>query len=517
MDKKNKKIVPRPELTTLAETDLTKTAEASAGGLLEHIPSINRRNFLKGAGFSISALMLAACSRAPVQNAIPLLIQPEEIVPGQALWYASTCHGCTARCGVLVKNRDGRPIKLEGNSEHPLSQGGLCAVGQSQVLGLYDSLRINQPLAAGQPVSWAEADQSVASAIAASVASGKSIVILTESILSPSTKYHLERFTTTHANARHVTYDPLSSSAILQAQQINFGRPALPQYHFDQADVIVSIDADFLGTWISPVEFTSAWSSRRRPTAKHPEMSYHVQFEGRMSLSGSKADQRFRLSPEEVGATVSQLAVKLASLSGQLSPSGTAGNSAVAQTEIHALAVRLHDAKGESVVLCDSTDVAVQTLVNWINQTLGNYGKTVDIDRPSRQRQGRDADVLALVEELAAGTVQEHSGAGLNAQKLVALTDTPVGGTIDDAYTVAATVRYGAFNAGQRGFLRLAASASAVVIGKALESDGDGTVRILTTDTATDDTQRDSIVAYAVEAVDNSGGGSEVFIEVRFA
>ena len=122
-----------------------------------------------------------------------------------------------------------------------------------------------------------------------------------------------------------------------------------------------------------------------------------------------------------------------------------------------------------------------------------------------------------LVEELAAGTVQEHSGAGLNAQKLIALTDLPTGGTIDDVYTVAATVRYGAFHAGQKGFLRLAASAAAVVIGKALESDGDGTVRILTTDTATDDTQRDSIVAYAVEAVDNSGGGSEVFIEVRFA
>jgi len=122
-----------------------------------------------------------------------------------------------------------------------------------------------------------------------------------------------------------------------------------------------------------------------------------------------------------------------------------------------------------------------------------------------------------LVEELAAGTVREHAGAGLNAQKLVALTDTPVGGTIDDAYTAAATVRYGAFNTGQKGFLRVAASATAIVIGNALESDGDGTVRVLTTDAATDDTQRDSIVAYAVEAVDNSGGGTEVFIEVRFA
>lgn len=121
-----------------------------------------------------------------------------------------------------------------------------------------------------------------------------------------------------------------------------------------------------------------------------------------------------------------------------------------------------------------------------------------------------------LVEEILA-TVQEHSTAAANAQKLVALTDTPTGGTIDDVYTVAATVRYGAFHAGQKGFLRLAASAAAIIVGNQLESAGDGTVRIITADAATDDTQRDAIVAYAVEAVDNSGGGSEVFIEVRFA
>jgi len=121
-----------------------------------------------------------------------------------------------------------------------------------------------------------------------------------------------------------------------------------------------------------------------------------------------------------------------------------------------------------------------------------------------------------LVEEVLA-TVQEHSTAAANAQKLVALTDTPVGGTIDDVYVVGATVRYGAFHAGQIGFLRLAASATAVIVGTPLQSAGDGTVRIQTTDTATDDTQRNSLVAYAVEAVDNSGGGTEVFLKVRFA
>lgn len=122
-----------------------------------------------------------------------------------------------------------------------------------------------------------------------------------------------------------------------------------------------------------------------------------------------------------------------------------------------------------------------------------------------------------LIEELSAGTVQEHSGTALNAQKLFALTDLTLGGTVDDAYAVAATVRYGAFSSGQRAFGRVAVGSVAIVTGDALQSNGDGTVEKLATDTATDDTQRDSIVGYAREAIDNSGGSAEVFIELRVA
>lgn len=122
-----------------------------------------------------------------------------------------------------------------------------------------------------------------------------------------------------------------------------------------------------------------------------------------------------------------------------------------------------------------------------------------------------------LVEELAAGTVQEHSTAASNAQKLFALTNLANGGTIDDAYAVGETCRYGAFHSGQRVFGRVAVGSVAIVIGDALQSNADGTVELLATDTATDDTQRDSVVGYALEAVDNSGGSAEVFIELRVA
>lgn len=122
-----------------------------------------------------------------------------------------------------------------------------------------------------------------------------------------------------------------------------------------------------------------------------------------------------------------------------------------------------------------------------------------------------------LIEELAAGTVQEHSTAAANAQRLFALSDLPVAGTIDDAYAVGTTVRYGAAHSGQEVYSLVAAAASAIVIGDALESAGDGTLRLATADAATDTTQRDSIVGYAIEAIDNSGGGTTARVKVRVA
>jgi len=143
-----------------------------------------------------------------------------------------------------------------------------------------------------------------------------------------------------------------------------------------------------------------------------------------------------------------------------------------------------------------------------------------DIAGQSVHNERLSAAILSpghIVEETTAGLVQVHSTAAANAQKLVALTNLSNGGTPTDAYISGETVRYGAFHSGQKSFLRLAASAPAVVIGDALESAGDGTVRKVVTDAATDGTQRDSIIGYAVEAVNNSGGGSEVFIEARIA
>ena len=144
----------------------TEDRQSSGGDVpstVDHWPlaSSSRRDFLKAAGFTFAIATATGCSRAPLQKAIPLLNQPEQIVPGRSFFYATTCGGCSAGCGVLAKVRDGRPVKLEGNPQHALSQGGLCAVGQASILGLYDAQRLKSPIKAGADATWEVVDREI--------------------------------------------------------------------------------------------------------------------------------------------------------------------------------------------------------------------------------------------------------------------------------------------------------------------------------------------------------------------
>jgi molybdopterin-containing oxidoreductase family iron-sulfur binding subunit len=312
---------------------------------------------------------------------MPYLIQPENVVAGRSQYYASTCGACPAGCGVLGKVRDGRPIKLEGNPEQAISGGATCATGQASILGLYDSLRLKQPLAGGKPSTWADVDREIVGRLR----SAGAVRYLSGTITSPTKQAAIDRFLGQFRDARHVMYDALSASAILDAHQQTHGTRVLPHYRFDRADVIVSFDADFLGTWISPVEFTRDYSARRRP----PERSWHAQFEGRMSLTGSKADRRLRTAPDEMRERLTQLARRIAA--------GKSDGDEVAE--------RLLSAAGRSLVVCGVNDIQAQVVVNYINHLLGNYGRTIDIERPSRQRQGDDRATANLLGEIKSGQV----------------------------------------------------------------------------------------------------------------
>ncbi len=341
---------------------------------------VDRRDFLKVAGFSLAAVTATACQRPGVEKAIPYLTAPDQIVPGRSYDLASTCHGCPARCGILVRCRDGRPIKIEGNPEHPISRGGVCAVGQATVLGLYDSLRLSAPLLQGRPAEWAEVDKFVA----AKLAGAKRVRVVTSTIPSPTTKRSVDAFLAKFEDGKHLVYDVPSCSAIADAHERSHGARAIPHYRFDKADVIVSLDADFLGTWISPVEFTKQWSSRRGVES----MSWVAQLEPRMSLTGSNADQRLRIHPRDIGLILSHLAAALGAPFTGLAPLP------IKRVVFDRLVQRLRG--GTSLVVSGSNRVEDQLLVNYINEQLGNYGKTLDLDAPSNQRQGSDVPARDL-------------------------------------------------------------------------------------------------------------------------
>ncbi len=376
-------------------------------------PWLSRRGFLKAAGFALP-VTLAACHRAPVEQAIPFLVQPETVVPGRSLWYASTCLACEAACGLLVKNRDGRPIKLEGNPEHPLSRGGLCARGQASVLELYDERRLASPRLGGKPVDWQQLDGEVTRQLTGLRIGGGAVRFLTGTVVGPTLKRMIDAFLADFPNARHVMYDPISYSAMLDAHALTHGVRVLPRYRFDLADTIVSFDADFLGTWLAPVEYTAAWQSRRRPTPESPEMSYHVQIEPRLSVTGSKADRRWAIRPGMIAAELANLAEAVARRSGGARRAGLPEMSGIPALEIEALADRLWSARGRGVVVCGVNDLELQLECNRINHLIGAYGATIDLERPSRQAAGDDRELARLVDELEAGDVAALLVAGVN-------------------------------------------------------------------------------------------------------
>jgi Fe-S-cluster-containing dehydrogenase component len=381
-------------------------------------PTIQRRAFLEASGYALFLAALEGCGRTPQRSAMAPLKQLEGAVPGKSNDYASVCGGCTAACGLLVRNRDGRPIKLEGNPDHPLSKGGLCAVGQASVLSLYDSHRLSRPRIRATESPWTEStwdavDVEIKTALAKVRTEGGTVRFLTDTVVSPTRRAAIERFLAGFDAAEHVTYDPLSCSAILDAHAKTHGVRSLPRYRFDLAKVIVSFDADFLGTWIAPVQFTADYQAGRVPQGEPVEMSHHTQFEARMSLTGCNADQRVRLLPGQMGLVLSHLATRMAARADVPIDAALAESPVDAET-LDQLADRLWHARESALVVCGSQDVDVQILCNTINEMLGSYGKTLDLTEPSMQRQGDDGRLATLLDEIRAGKVDALLVAGAN-------------------------------------------------------------------------------------------------------
>src|ERR1700712_94121 len=273
----------------------------SGSGLSAKTP---RRDFLKALGFGVGAVTLAACQKVPVHKSIPYLIKPEEVTPGIANYYVSTYEGHA----ILVKTREGRPIKIEGNPNDLLSKGGLSGQAQASVLDLYDYNRLKNPVLNGNDANWAEIDAFVKNELTAIKAGGKKIRIVSSTVHSPSTLAVIADFIAQYPTAKHINHDAVSYTGIIQANQNSFGKAVLPHYRFDKADIIVSFGADFLGSWISQAEFMNQYvSNRNAKSLEAKKMSRHIQFEAGMSITGTNADVRIPVKPSEEGIAIINL------------------------------------------------------------------------------------------------------------------------------------------------------------------------------------------------------------------
>jgi len=377
--------------------------EATAENLLESDNldegSTKRRDFLKFLGFSVGAATLAACE-TPVNKAIPYLNKPEEVTPGVPNFYASTFFDGTDYASILVKTREGRPIKIVGNKKSKLTSGALNARVNSSVLGLYDSARATGPMKGGEATDWATVDKEVGAALAKLGEAGGSIAILTETIISPSTKKAIAEFATKYGEGvKHVTYDAISASGALEANELCFGVRALPVYDFAAADVVVSFGADFIAGFPNGAANAVGYGKMRDPKSG---MSRHFQFESNMSLAGSNADVRVAIKPSESAAAVISLYNKVAAATGGNTLSG--GTSEYDAT-IAKAAKELVAAKGKGIVVSNSNDAGVQAVVNAINNLLGNYGTTLNMANPLYIKGGVDAEMNQLVADMKGGKV----------------------------------------------------------------------------------------------------------------
>ena len=394
---------------------------------------IARRDFLTIMGASMAMASLS-CARRPVHKIIPYVIQPEEITPGVSNYYASTWPESGA--GILIKVREGRPVKLEGNPDHPMNQGSLSARGQAALLDLYDVDRLREPLqrsregGASRKIGWSEADQIIQSKLKAASSGSNRVRVLSGQTYSPSTRKLIQEFLAACGSASgHVEFEPLSLEEIHEAQAESYGTGLVPHYKFDKAEVVLSLGADFLGTWISPLEYSKGWVKNRKLDSKsgtNAKLSKLYCFESTMTVTGANADERFPVRPGD------ELKVAMAIAHELVGHSTFAGDSSVQKAlsgyepakvaadiglqggagKIAQIAHDLWASRGKGIVVggdlhAKTQDaLALQVAINFLNSLLENEGATVDgTANPDIRPAASFAAFDQLLSDMAAGKV----------------------------------------------------------------------------------------------------------------
>lgn len=367
----------------------TSTQEFADGEFDSFSIKKDRRSFLKIMGFSVSALPLTGCVKIPVRKAIPYLEKQATQYPGVANYFATTFKGSP----VMIKVREGRPIKAEGNKLSVATEGGTDAQIQASILDLYDSNRLRSAFVDGKAVEWEDFDKKLKSAVEAQ--EGRKVLVTSE-VTSPSEMKLISEFKDS-MGFDHVVFEPVSRYGIHKSNEKAFGVFAPNTYLLEEADTIVSFGADFLGTFGNNVQQSKDYSKRRQPT--NPKgLNKHIHVEALMSLTGSNADHRYTRSVKSQREVLTNVYAAIAGDS-----SAKTKLSEADQKLANFVAKELKDAKS-SVLMSDDNNVDVQMMVAAINKALGNYGKTVKVVKTDAA-YANDEQFNALVEDMNAGKV----------------------------------------------------------------------------------------------------------------
>ena len=361
--------------------------------------STSRRDFLKYLGFSTAAATLAACE-GPVVKSIPYVVQPNEIVPGLANFYATTISNGYDFANILIKNREGRPIKIENNT---MASSSANARVHASILDLYDSGRLAQPMKNGLPTSWVEFDFETKSKLKEISNSSKPIVLLTQTFASPSTEKLISDFKNNYRNVSHVVYDAISESSAADAFQRRYGQRGLSNYDFSMADLIVSIGADFIGDWQGG-GFEDGYTSKRIP--KNGKMSRHIQFESNMSLSGANADTRIPVKPSEQKLILLSIYSRIFSINNSIKLSEKL------QKLVDTTVDEILKNKDKAVIVSGIDDVDYQSIILQINEKIKS--KAFKPNEIIKTRLGNSNQVMQLVNKMINGDVGALIMAGVN-------------------------------------------------------------------------------------------------------
>jgi MoCo/4Fe-4S cofactor protein with predicted Tat translocation signal len=395
---------------TSKRTEFWRTLEEQAGDpafqerLYNEFPSaveaitdpVQRRAFLKLMGASIALAGVTACTRQPAEKIVPYVRQPEELIPGRPMFFATAMAIGGVATGLLVESHEGRPTKVEGNPLHPSSLGAADVFAQAAILGLYDPDRSKTLTNLGEIRPWSAFLGTIrATMVSQQPLKGAGIRILSESVSSPTLAAQIRDVITRFPSAKWHQWDPASRDGARNGSKLVFGQFADTHYDFSKADIVVSLDSDFLASGPGWLRYARDFFARRRPEdAERMNRFYAV--ETMPTPTGAKADHRLPAKPSEIRllteAIAATVAGRAAGGSSNLSPS--------VQKFVGAVAADLKLHQGRSVVIAgDHQPAEVHALVHAVNQSLGNVGNTVF---HTQSVEAEPVDQLASIRDLVA-------------------------------------------------------------------------------------------------------------------